>query len=56
MPDDYRQGMIDGLELALDACEKYSSIEDVKKKLQYFLKLSKEDKFQMIKSQLGAVG
>lgn len=52
---DYRQGMIDGLELALDLCERCNSIGDVKRKLQYYVKISKEDKFDTIKTQLGIV-
>jgi hypothetical protein len=55
MPSDYRQGMIDGLELALDVCEKHDDVYEIKKAILYYLKLTKEDKFETIKAQLGAI-
>lgn len=51
---EYRQGMIDGLELALDACERHDAPEEVKESIKQYLRLIKEDKFTKIKMDLGA--
>jgi len=51
---DYRQGMIDGLELALEACEECNAPSKVKENINYYLRLVKEDKFTKIRMDLGA--
>jgi hypothetical protein len=55
MPSDYRQGMIDGLELALDVCEKHDAPQQIKDDIDYYLRLVKEDKFTKIRLELGAL-
>lgn len=52
---DYRQGMIDGLELALDTCERCDDKNETIEVIRYYLKLIKEDKFEKLKTQLGAI-
>jgi hypothetical protein len=54
MPNEYRQGMIDGLELALDVCEKHDVLPEVIDKINYYIRLIKEDKFTKIRLELGA--
>lgn len=52
--DDYKQGMIDGLELALILCEHCSDISKVINDINYYLRLIKSYKFEKIKYELGA--
>lgn len=52
---DYRQGMIDGLELALNLCFGSHDFEEAVDKIEYYLKLVKEDKFEKIRMELGAL-
>jgi len=53
MPSDYRQGMIDGLELADMIINEAKSLEEATSRLRYYLKLTKEDKFEKIRIELG---
>lgn len=55
MSEEKRQGMIDGLELALDACDRSDSLFDAKDLIMYYLRHIKEDKFEKLKEQLGAL-
>ncbi|MEM3390456.1 MAG: hypothetical protein QW491_13785 [Thermoproteota archaeon] len=50
---DYRQGMIDGLELALYVCNEVNSVEEAKRRVTHLLASAKEEKFERIKVQLG---
>jgi hypothetical protein len=47
--------MIDGLEISLDACDRADALEDAKKLIRYYLRLMKEDKYEKLKEQLGAL-
>jgi len=53
--EDRRQGMIDGLEISLDACDHVDALEEAKKLIRYYLRLMKEDKYEKLKEQLGAL-
>ncbi len=52
---DYKQGMIDGLEFALLACDQSNTLLEANNLIYYYLKLVKEEKFESIKAQLGAL-
>ncbi|MCX8182534.1 MAG: hypothetical protein N3D12_05390 [Candidatus Methanomethyliaceae archaeon] len=52
---DYKQGMIDGLELALDACCSASDVQEVKERIRYYLVLANEEKLERIRLQLGVL-
>lgn len=52
--EEKRQGLIDGLEMALDACDKCDSLFDARDMIRYYARLMKEDKFDKIKEELGA--
>jgi|GEM_PF-6376683 hypothetical protein len=47
--------MIDGLEISLDACDHVDALEEAKKLIRYYLRLMKEDKYEKLKEQLGAL-
>lgn len=52
--EERRQGLIDGLEMALDAVNRSDSLFDVKDLLLYYIKINKEEKIENLKEQLGA--
>ncbi len=53
--EEKRQGLIDGLEMALDAVDRSDSLFDAKDLILYYITLMKNDKFENIKEQLGAI-
>jgi len=53
--EERQQGMMDGLEMAIEVCERSDSFSNAKDLLRYYLDLMKEDKFEKIKVSLGAL-
>jgi hypothetical protein len=53
--EERRQGMIDGLEISLDACDHVDTLQEAKGLIRYYLRLMLEDKFDSMKEQLGAL-
>lgn len=51
--DDYQRGMIDGLELALVVCNEQKDLSKAINKMDYYLKLMKENRFEKMKIELG---
>jgi hypothetical protein len=52
---EWQQGIIDGLEMSLDVCDKKDTLPDAREVIKYYLRLAKEDKFERLKEQLGAL-
>jgi hypothetical protein len=50
-----KEGMIDGLEISLDACDHVDVLEEAKKLIRYYLRLIKEEKYEKLREQLGAL-
>ncbi len=51
--EEKRQGLIDGLEMALDAVNRSDSLFDAKDLVLYYIKIAKDEKIETLKEQLG---
>jgi hypothetical protein len=52
--EERQQGMMDGLEMALEVCDRSKTLPAARELISYYLRLIKEEKFEKMKEQLGA--